>query len=412
MTSKTIVILGGGVGGIVAANELRARLPREHRLLLVERNSEHSFAASYLWVMTGDRRPKQITRELRTLLSPGVELIQEEVKRIDVTARRVEMDARTLDFDYLVVALGAELAPETVPGFGTFAHTFYDLAGSIRLHEALRSFSGGRVAVVVAGTPYKCPGAPHEGAMLIADFLRSHSGNPSEVHLFTPEPQPLPVAGPQLGDMVRQVLAQRGVTFHPSHKLSAVGSARNEAIFEDQSVFAYDLLVIVPPHRAPAVVRESGMVDESGWIPVDRLSLKTRDENVYAIGDVTRIVMPGRWKPDVPLTLPKAGVFAHTQAKTVARQIASAISGRSSSDAFCGQGYCMLEVGAGSAGFAFGDFFAEPSPKITLKPTGKSWHLGKILFEKWWLASPGVKRQLLRTLIQAGAKTYGIPAEL
>lgn len=412
MTSKTIVILGGGVGGIVAANELRAQLPREHRVLLVERNSEHSFAASYLWVMTGNRRPTQITRELRTLLSPGVELILEEVKSIDVTTHRVETDARTLDFDYLVVALGAELAPEIVPGFGKSAHTFYDLAGSIRLHEALRSFSGRRVAVIVAGTPYKCPGAPHEGAMLIADFLKRHSSNPAEVHLFTPEPQPLPVAGPQLGDMVRQVLAQRGVTFHPSHRLSAIESARNEVKFEDQTVFAYDLLVIVPPHRAPAVVHQSGMADESGWIPVDRLSLKTRNDNIYAIGDVTRIAMPGRWKPDAPLMLPKAGVFAHAQAKVVAKQIASAVNGQSSGDAFCGEGYCMLEVGAGSAGFAFGDFFAEPSPKITLKSAGKSWHLGKILFEKWWLARPGVKRQVLRTLIQAGAKTYGIPADL
>src|SRR3990170_348602 len=116
MSGKNILILGGGVGGLVAANELRRHLPGEHRIVLVERNAQHAFAASFLWLMTGDRKPAQITRPVRQLVRPGVELMQAEARGIDVRARSVETGEGAVTYDYLVVALGAELAPEGIPG--------------------------------------------------------------------------------------------------------------------------------------------------------------------------------------------------------------------------------------------------------------------------------------------------------
>ncbi len=399
------------MGGIVAANELRARLPRHNRVVVVERNTLHSFAPSYLWLMTGDRRPDQITRDLRSLLRPGIDLIQAEVKQIDIASRHVETSLKSLDYDYLVVALGADLAPEVIPGLVESAHTFYSLDGSIKLREALRSFTGGSIAVVVAGTPYKCPGAPHEGAMLIANSMKRRGlDKATEVHLFTPEPQPLPVAGPELGELVRGLLISKGVHFHPLHRIKMVSPQAKELQFENRESFRFDMMVSIPPHRAPAVLQSSGLTNEAGWVPVDRNTLATRHENIFAIGDVTAVSIPGRWKADVPMMLPKAGVFAHAQAHTVAKIIAAAVEGRDSRDAFCGGGYCMLEAGEDLAGFAHGDFFAEPAPRIELKRVGKTWHLGKVLFEKWWLMPPGLRRTLLQNTIRLGAKVYGIPA--
>jgi len=122
--------------------------------------------------------------------------------------------------------------------------------------------------------------------------------------------------------------------------------------------------------------------------------------------------MPGRWKPDVPLVLPKAGVFAHGQALVVAQRIAADITGRAADGAFCADGYCMLEAGEDLAGFAYGNFFAEPNPDVRLRNIGKAWHIGKVLFEQWWLAPFGLKRGILEATIKLGGKAYGVPVVL
>ncbi len=137
-------------------------------------------------------------------------------------------------------------------------------------------------------------------------------------------------------------LEQRRIAFHPAHKLTAVRGDARELLFEGTPPFAYDLLVAIPPHRAPALVREAGLAGETGWIPVDRQTLATSHDRVFAIGDVTTVPIPGRWKPDVPLMLPKAGVFAHAQALVVASRIAAAIRGAASTTTFCGDGFCMF----------------------------------------------------------------------
>lgn len=413
MQSRAIVILGGGVGGLVAANEIRRLLPATHRITVIDKNPLHAFAPSFLWLMTGARTTSQITRELPSLLRPGIEFMPGNVEAIDPDLRQVLVGAERIAYDYLVVALGAELCPEVVPGLGESAHTFYTYEGAADLRETLLRFRGGRVAVVVSSLPYKCPAAPHEAAMLIADVLRKQGlGKRTELHLFTPEAQPMPVAGPQLGQAVKQMLESRGIAFHPLCKLTAVETERREIAFDGGESFAYNLLVAIPPHRAPRVVREAGLTNEAGWVPVDSASLMTRDPRVYALGDVTSIPIRGRWKPDMPLMLPKAGVFAHAQAKVVAERITAEIRGTESNARFCGEGYCMLEAGEDLAGFAFGNFFGETAPEIQLRQIGKAWHWGKVLFEKWWLSPFGMNKRVLNLALRLGAKAYGIPVVL
>jgi len=360
--------------------------------------------------MTGDRRTSQITRDVRALVRPGVEVVRAEVRAVDLAGGRVETDGQAIPYDYLVMALGAELAPDAIPGLAETAHTFYTLDGAEKLRSALEHFTGGTVALVVSALPYKCPGAPHEGAMLLNDFFRRRGQRGKvDVHLFTPEPQPMPVAGPELGAAVKEMLASRGIGFHPLHKLTAVIPETRELAFEGQPSVRYDLLVAIPPHRGPRLVREAGLANDAGWVPVNPRTLATRHERVYAIGDMTAIPIPGRWKPDVPLMLPKAGVFAHGHALVVAHRIAQEIAGTQAQEEFCGDGYCMLEAGEGLAGFAFGDFFAEPSPDVRLRRVGKPWHLGKVLLEKWWLTPFGLRRRGLELALTLSAKAYGIP---
>ncbi len=413
MSGQTIVILGAGVGGLIAANTLRFQLGQEHRIVLIEKNQEHAFAPSFPWVMTGYRTSWQITKNIHSLVRHGIDMVIEEVTAIDCIKKIVTTKQRSFDYDYLIIALGADLRSELIPGLTDNAHTFYTLDGARKLHEALKNFKGGDIALVVSSMPYKCPGAPHEAAMLISAFFQQSSQKQKvNIHLFTPEPQPMPVAGIQLGKALKQMLESRGIKFYPLHKLTSVDYSHNELMFEGKTPVHYDMLVAIPPHRAPVVVLNAGITNEAGWIPVDRDTLKTKHENVFAIGDVTALSIPGRWKPEVPLTLPKAGIFAHREAEIVAEQIVSGINKIKKTEYFSGIGYCIIEAGKGLAGFAYGDFMAEPHPQVLLRKTGREWHIGRVLFEKWWLSSFKMKRRIFRYILNTGAKILKVPVKV
>jgi sulfide:quinone oxidoreductase len=406
MAGKTTLILGGGVGGIVTANVLRQRLGAEHRIVLVDRQAEYIFAPSLLWVMVGWRRPEQIRKDLRRLVRPGVEVRQAEVQTIDPERGRVRIDNQELGYDYLVAALGADLAPGIVPGFSESAHNFCDLAGATGLWSALQQFQGGRVAVVVSAMPYKCPAAPYETAMLLDDALRRQGvRDRSEIHLFTPEPQPMPVAGPLMGEAVVGMLAAKGIGFHPNLPLDHIDAAGRTLVFKDGRQEPFDFLAGVPPHRPPSVIKESPLANEAGWVPVDKHTLATRFANVYAIGDVTTITL-ANGKP-----LPKAGTFAHAEAEAVAARIVAEIGGSAPRAEFDGVGYCWIEAGGGSAGFASGQFYAEPNPVVGQPRSGRLWHWGKVMFEQYWLGA-GIQRETARWSLNLGAKIFGIPSSL
>ncbi|MCH7512075.1 MAG: NAD(P)/FAD-dependent oxidoreductase [Chloroflexi bacterium] len=376
MAEQTIVVLGGGVGGVVAASELQSRLKERARIVLVERNLQQSFPPSYLWVMTGERKPQAITRDISRLERKGIEVVAGELRSIDLSQKTVDVDGREIAYDALIVALGAELAPDAVPGLAD-AHSYYHLAGAERLRDVLATFESGRVALVVAGLPFKCPAAPYEGAMLLESYFhKRHVRHNVELALYTPEPAPMAVAGPDAGEAIQGMLAHKGIAYHPGRQLTAAEDGRLS--FENGSPAPFDLLVAVPPHRAPQVVRDAGLTDDSGWIPVDQHTLETEHEGVFAIGDVTRITLPDG-KP-----FPKAGVFAHGEAQVVAHNIAARILGLAKRERYEGTGYCFLEAGGGSAGLAQGDFFAHPR-HITMRSPSPIWHWGKVAFERYWL---------------------------
>ncbi len=413
MNKSTIVILGGGVGGIVTANHLARLLPRENEIVLIEKNENHAFAASYLWLMVNKRTPQQITSQLRELVDKRVNILFEEVKQIDAENKTISTERSKINFDYLVITLGAELDKTHLDKQLYGVHNFFTYEGAAKLNDDLNDFRGGNVSIVISSLPYKCPGAPYEGAMLIADFLKNKKLQDNViVNLYTPEPLPLPVAGPELGNSVKEVMLSKGIGFYPQNQLTSVNYDEKKIEFASGNSINYDLLVVIPSHKAPEVVIQSGLVDESGWIPVNKDTLETKHNNVFAIGDVTSITIPGKWQPNKPMKLPKAGVFAHSQAFTVSEIITSKIQGKESKEIFCGDGFCMLEVGEDLAGFAYGNFYGSPHPDVKLKRLGKIWHWGKVLFEKWWLAPIGIRKNILLSVLKIGSYVLKIPAKL
>jgi len=406
MRGKTILILGGGVGGIVTANALRESLASEHRIVVVDKRAEYIFTPSLLWVMTGWRQPDQITKDLRHMLQFGIEVVQAEVQEIDPERAIVRANGDDLAYDYLVVTLGADLAPEVMPGYVETAYNFFDLEGTTKLWSALQRFEGGRVAVLVSAMPFKCPAAPYEAAMLIEDVLRRRGiRDRCQVRVFTPEPQPMLVAGADMGVSVVGMLATKNIGFHPNLSLDHIDPVRQTLVFKNGRQESFDLLAAVPPHRPPTVVKESSLANEAGWVTVDKHTLQTHFENIYAIGDVTAIILNNG------LPLPKAGTFAHAEAEAVAARIIAEIGGSVPQAEFDGVGYCWIEAGSGSAGFASGQFYAEPNPVVGQPRSGRLWHWGKVMFESYWM-NEGFRRNLARSGLNLGSKVFGIPASL
>ncbi len=406
MAGKTILILGGGVGGIATANALRNQLGVEHRIVLVDKRAEYAFTPSLLWVMVGWRQPEQITKDIHRLVRPGIEVVIAEGQEIDLDGQKIITSNGTLEYDYLVVAAGANLAPEDVPGFSATAYTPYDLEGATRLWSALRKFKGGRIAVLVSAMPYKCPAAPYETALLLDDYLRKQGiRDRCELEVLTLETLPMGVAGPAMGQAVVGMLEAKGIHFHPQLNLTHIDQDSKEIVFSNRDPAPFDLLAGVPPHRPPRVVKESALANEAGWVPVNKKTMQTSFENVYAIGDVTAIKLANG------MALPKAGVFAEGQALTVARRITEEIHGIETQAEYDGLGFCWIETGGGSAGFASGEFYAEPDPLVPLPRSGRMWHWGKILFEKYWLGE-GFTRQASRLGLTLAAKVLDVPMSM
>lgn len=378
--AQRILVLGGGVGGIVVANDLRRRLPARHEIVLVNREETFVFAPSLLWLLVGARRPEQISRPLRRLVRRGVTVTTGEIERIDGDRREVVVGGRTLSADFIVIALGAATRGGAIPGLVEGGHDLYSLAGANAFHNQLASLWSGRIVLLTAAPAYRCPAAPYEASMLVeADCRARRVREQVEVQLFAAEPGPMGVAGPQVSAAVRQMVEGKGIGYHPEHQVTSVDPGARSVHFSNGVTASYDLLGFVPPHHVPTVVSRSGLCAEGGWIEVDRHTLETRFPNVYAIGDVNSIPLK-LGKP-----LPKAGVFAHFEAQVVAKNIAHAITRRGDAARFTGFGECFVETGGGRAGIGKGDFYAEPLPTVALRAPSRRWHIAKVLLEQTWL---------------------------
>lgn len=327
-----IVVLGAGFGGLELTALLSEEAGEDLDIVLIDKAEGFVFGFSKLDVMFGRELPHAVLNPFVDIVKPGVRFVRTTVRAIDPGTRSVTTDDGTFDADILVVALGADLHPEATPGLVEGGHEFYSVAGAFALRDVLAAFPGGNVVVGLTSTPYKCPPAPSETALLVHDLLTSRGiRDSSTITLITPLPSPVPPS-PDASRMLLGAFDERGITFVPDRLVRALDPERRVAHLSDDTELPYDLFLGVPVHRAPAVVTESGLAVD-GWIPVDPLTLETAFPGVYAVGDVTSVGTP------------KAGVFAEGQAAVVARRIVAGLRGADPVDTYDGRGICYMEVG-------------------------------------------------------------------
>lgn len=383
--SRTVAVVGAGVGGLCAAARLRSLLTDGDKVVLVDRGFDGALGLSLPWVLRGWRRAADVRVRPAATALPGVEMITAEAKAVEPEHRIVVTNAGELRFDALILAPGAALSPSAVPGLADALQTgaageFYTLEGAAMLHERLRAFDGGRIVLVVSGIPFKCPAAPYEGALLAADLLtETGAAEKGRIDVYTPEPLPMPVAGPAVGESLVQLLSQRGIGFHPKTAVDSIDAAHRQITWSGGARGHFDLLIVVPPHRPPDVAANLEL-SPAGWLPVDARTLKTGIDGVWAIGDATQLMLPSG-KP-----LPKAAVFAEAEARVAADGVARYLGYDTPEPWFSGEGFCYIEVGGRRAAKGTGNFLAEPAPEVSLYEPSEAFHQERADQESAWLS--------------------------
>jgi sulfide:quinone oxidoreductase len=350
--TTSVLVLGAGFGGLELSSRLSDALGGWVDITLIDRSDAFVFGFSKLDVMFGRRTPDAVRLPYRELARPGVRFRQETVTSIDPDARRVTTDRGTYQADVLVVALGADYDVAATPGLTEAGNEFYSVAGATALRDLLPSLRSGTAIVGVCGTPFKCPPAPSEAALLLDEYLRERGVRDAvRIQVVIPFGIPIPPS-PETSAAIEARFADRGIEFIRDHRVTALDPASREAVLDDGSRLPFDLFLGIPVHRVPAVVAASGLA-EKGWIPVDPGTLATRFPGVYAVGDVTSVGTP------------KAGVFAEGAARVVADQLIARIRGEAEPPGYDGTGACYIEFGGHEVARVDVDFFSTPG-----HPTG------------------------------------------
>jgi sulfide:quinone oxidoreductase len=344
-----VVILGAGFGGLELATKLSDAVADKARVTLIDKGDAFMFGFSKLDVMFGRQAASDAWIPYRHLTKPGLEFRQETVTSIDPELRRVVTDAATYDADILVVALGADYAPEATPGLLEDGYEFYSVAGAERAGEALGRFDGGAVVVSVLGPVFKCPGAPNETALMVHDLLSKRGlRERSTIHLVTPMPMPIPISK-RTSEAIIKILEDHGVEYWPSSLVTRLDPDAHVAHLADGRQLPYDLFLGIPVHCAPEVVVNSALA-EDGWIPVDPATFATRFPGVFAVGDVTSAPVP------------RAGGIAEGEASTVAEVLIAQLTGHAAPPPYDGASECYVELGDDLVGRIDVNFLSYDNP--------------------------------------------------
>jgi sulfide:quinone oxidoreductase len=346
---ERILILGAGFGGLELATRLSEEVPDAVEVTLIDQSESFVFGFSKLDVMFGREKPAAVHMYYRDIVKPSVEFRHETLRSIDPANKRVTTDGGTYDADVLVIALGADIAPELTPGVVEDGNEFYTVAGAERVRDVVASFDSGDAIISVLGPFYKCPAAPYEAAMMLHDQLvRRGVRDETTIKVLTPMPMPVPISK-EASAGIRAGLESRGIEFWPETVVTGIDPATKLATLRDGRTINYDLFLAIPVHRAPAVVAESGMTVD-GWIPVDHTTFATSFPDVYAVGDVTSAPVP------------RVGVIAEGEAGTVADVLVHRLQGGESPAPYPGIATCYIEFGGAEVAKFDVNFLGGPSP--------------------------------------------------
>ena len=379
--SDDIVIVGGGTGGAVLANDLADRLASEIDsgdvvVTLLNDGADHVYKPVWLYVPFGLREPADGRRPLRELVDDRIEIREDRVIGIDTDAKRLSTHngQGPLGYDFLVLATGSTLADSEVPGLAEGGHDYYSEDGALALRDELLAFTEGHLVLSVIGSPHMCPAAPLEFVFMADDWFRKR-GLREDIEITYTYPINRVHGNPHIAEWAQPLMDERGINTETFFNAESVDPESNTLSSMEGTEVDYDLLVSIPPHRGVELIEEAGLGDR-GWVAVDKHTLEAdHAEDVYALGDAAATGVP------------KAGSVAHYQAATVGQRLASEVRGQVPTATYDGKTICFIETGMDSASFVEFDYQHPPSP---VRPSEKI-HWSKLAYnESYWLTARGL----------------------
>ncbi|CAB1127552.1 Pyridine nucleotide-disulfide oxidoreductase [Candidatus Hydrogenisulfobacillus filiaventi] len=378
--SQEVVVLGGGVGGSIVANQLVHAVSEEVNkgavhITVISSRPDHVYQPLFLYMAFDQAVPAEAKRPERSILDPRISLIVEDATAVDTKAQTVSLkNGQTLHYDFLVIATGSKPSPELIPGLAEAAHWFYDEEPALKLRDALAQFDGGRVVLTV-GLPHKCPVAPLEFTFMLDSWLRERGLREKTEIVYTYPIGRVHSLEP-VANWAAPVMTERNIRPEVFFNMESVDPASRTITSLEGKTLKYDLLVTIPPHTGQKVIMDSGLGDKGGFIPVDRHSLLAEGtENVFVVGDATA------------LPISKAGSTAHFEADVVAANLAQRLRGGLGTRRYDGKVFCFIESGGDKATYISFTYTNPPAPKAPSEMV----HYFKLAYNRmYWLSSAGV----------------------
>lgn len=370
-----VLILGGGFGGVVAAERLAEQLSDEHQITLVSRSRNFVFYPALVKVAFGRCETKDVSFDLRTaMLDRRVNFIEAEVARIDPYERKVAIAHGEIEgnisYDYLIFALGRRLATERITGFYEHAHHLLNLDKALKFGQAISNFHKGRAVIgQCAGT--RLPVPVYETAFALARLLKER-GERDQVRITVVSPGELTSEFEDLDAAIalEKAFAEHDIEFLPNFPIETV--TQNSVSTRSGQAINHDLLMLLPPFRGSSAASYFGLTNDEGYINVDWTMRVTGHKRIYAVGDC------------VNFNGPKMGHMATRQGEVAAMNLAAEIDGHEPVSHYSHELKLVIDEAGNDSIYLQKDIWKE-SP-ATIK-RGRFWSWAKRAQKEYWKLS-------------------------
>lgn len=374
-----ILIIGGGMGGTILANNLARRLKNEVRagkvsLTMLSASDQHCYLPGLLYVAVGRMTPDELYRDQASLLEPGIEFHVDPAEQFMLDENKVKAKSgKVHGYDILVIATGSRMWLDSVKGLAGNAEFFYTEETALKMFNQLRNFKGGRILIAM-GVPHKCPMAPLEITFMLNDYFKER-GIRDKVELRYTYPIGRVHTLENVAKWAAPEMDRLGISYETMFNMKEVDGDKRVVYSEEGTEEKYDMLISIPAHKGMEVI-ENNKLGTNGWVPTDRHNLNMEGrQNVFVLGDTTN------------LPISKAGSTAHFEAEVLGENIAAMVKLGAPVRQYDGKVFCFIQAGAERATYAMFNYQQPPDPK----PPTRAIHWFKLAYNKlYWISARGL----------------------